>query len=124
MSKGARSVFVFSIYLFILGAILILIPNVLLSIFAFPETNEVWIRVVGLLIFILGFYYFQASKSEMKNFFQWTVYARASVIIFFIIFVLLGFASPVLILFGFIDAAAALWTHLSLRSEKQILQSA
>jgi hypothetical protein len=124
MSKSARSLFVFSIYLFILGAILILIPNVLLSIFAFPETNEVWIRVVGLLIFILGFYYFQASKSEMKDFFQWTVYARASVLIFFIIFVLLGFASPVLILFGFIDAVAALWTQLSLRSEKQILQSA
>ncbi len=124
MNKGARSVFVFSIYLFILGAILILIPNVLLNIFAFPETNEVWIRVVGLLIFILGFYYFQASKSEMKDFFQWTVYARASVLIFFIIFVLLGFASPVLILFGFIDAVAALWTQLSLRSEKQILQSA
>ena len=124
MSKGARSLFVFSIYLFILGAILILIPNFLLSIFAFPETNEVWIRVLGLVIFILGFYYFQASKSEMKDFFQWTVYARASVIIFFIIFVLLGFASPVLILFGFIDAVAALWTHLSLRSDKQILQSA
>ena len=124
MSKSARSLFVFSIYLFILGVILILIPNVLLSIFALPETNEVWIRVVGLLVFILGFYYFQASKKEMKDFFQWTVYGRTAVLIFFIIFVLLDFASPVLILFGFIDAVAALWTHLSLRSDKQILQSA
>ena len=124
MSKSAQSLFVFSIYLFVLGIILIVIPNVLLHLFAFPETNEVWIRVVGLLVFILGFYYFQASKGEMKDFFQWTVYGRTAVLIFFIIFVLLDFAPPILILFGFIDAVAVLWTQLSLRSEKQILQSA
>ena len=118
MSKSAQSLFVFSIYLFILGLTLIVIPNVLLNLFTLPETNEVWIRVLGVVLAILGFYYFLASKSEMKKFFQWTVYGRASVIIFFIIFVLLDFAPPILILFGFIDAVSALWTHLSLRSEK------
>ena len=119
MSKSARSLFVFSIYLFVLGIILIVIPNVLLNLFTFPETNEVWIRVVGMLVLILGFYYFQASKSEIKKFFQWTVYGRTAVLIFFIVFVLLDFAPPILILFGFIDAVAALWTQLSLRSEKK-----
>ncbi len=119
MSKSARSLFVFSVYLFALGIILIVIPNVLLSLFKVPETNEVWIRVVGMLVFILGFYYFQASKSEIKKFFQWTVYGRTAVLVFFIVFVLLDFAPPILILFGFIDAVAALWTQLSLRSEKQ-----
>jgi CDP-diglyceride synthetase len=88
--------------------------------FSLPETNEVWIRVVGMLVLLLGFYYFQASKNEMIKFFQWSVYARAVVPIFFIVFVLLDFAPPILILFGVIDAAAALWTHLSLRSEKQL----
>ena len=119
MSKSAWSLFVFSVYLFVLGIILIVIPNVLLSLFKFPETNEVWIRVAGMLVFILGYYYFQASKSEIKKFFQWTVYGRTAVFIFFIVFVLLDFAPPILILFGFIDAVAALWTQLSLRSEKQ-----
>jgi len=119
MSKSARSLFVFSIYLFVLGIILIVIPNVLLKLFTLPETNEVWIRVVGMLVLILGFYYFQASKSEIKKFLQWTVYGRTAVLIFFIVFVLLDFAPPVLILFGFIDAVAALWTQLSLRSENR-----
>ena len=119
MSKSARSVFVFSIYVLVLGIILIVIPNVLLNLFTLPETNEVWIRVVGVLLVILGFYYFQASKSDIKKFFQWTVYGRTSVLIFFIIFVLLDFAPPILILFGFIDAVAALWTQLCLHSEKQ-----
>ena len=120
MSKSAQSLFVFSIYLFILGLILLVIPNVLLNLFSLPETNEVWIRVVGMLVFLLGFYDFQASKNEMINFFQWTVYARAMVPVFFIVFVLLDFAPPILILFGVIDAVAALWTHLSLQSEKQV----
>ena len=124
MSKSARSIFVFSIYIFVLGIILTVIPNVLLSLFTLPETNEVWIRVVGMLILILGFYYFQASKSEIKKFFQWTVYCRIAVLIFFVVFVLLDFAPPILILFGFIDAVAALWTQLSLLSEKQVIQSA
>lgn len=119
MSKSARSLFVFSIYLFVLGPILIVIPNFLLGLFKFPETNEVWVRVVGMLVFFLGYYYFQTSMNEMKKFFQWTVYSRTGVLIFFIVFVLLDFAPPILILFGFIDAVAALWTHLALRSEKQ-----
>jgi hypothetical protein len=117
---SAQSLFVFSIYLFILGLILLVIPNVLLNLFSLPETNEVWIRVVGMLVLLLGFYDFQASKNGMIKFFQWSVYARAVVPIFFIVFVLLDFAPPILILFGVIDAVAALWTHLSLRSEKQV----
>ena len=119
MSKSARSLFVFSIYLFALGAILIFIPNVLLRLFHMPETDEVWIRVVGMLASIVGFYYFRAAKSELKAFFQATVYGRTSVFIFFIGFVAAGLAPPVLILFGFIDALAALWTQMSLRSEMQ-----
>ena len=92
-----HEVFMFfqSIYLFILGTTLITIPNVFLSLFFLPETNEVWIRVVGMLVLILGFYDFLASKNEMKKFFQWSVYARAAVSIFFLIFVVLGLAPPV-----------------------------
>lgn len=119
MGKSARSVLVFSVYLFVLGIVLIVVPNLLLTLFSFPETNEVWIRVVGMLVFILGFYYFQASRSEMKKFFQWPVYGRTAVLLFFIAFVVLGYAPPVLILFGIIDAVAAFWTELSLRSEKR-----
>ena len=55
MSKSARSVYVFSIYLFVLGLILEIIPNILLSLFFIPETSEVWIRVVGMLVLILVF---------------------------------------------------------------------
>ena len=73
----------------------------------------------GMLVFILGFLLLSSSKKMiLKLFFQATVYGRAAVPVFFIVFVLLDFAQPILILFGVVDALAALWTHLSLRSEK------
>lgn len=116
MSKGARSVFVFGLYLAVLGIVLMVIPNFLLGMFFFPETNEVWIRVTGMLVLYLGSYYLLAARKEMTDFFLWTVYFRSFVIVFFVIFVLLGFAGPPLILFGVIDLLGAIWTGLSLRS--------
>ena len=120
MSKSARSVFVFSFYAYVLGAILVLIPNFLLRLFQLPPATDVSIRIAGMLIFLIGFYYFQASRNELRKFFQWSVYARISVLFFFIAFVVAGLAPPVLILFGVIDAAAAIWTQLSLRSERTV----
>ena len=118
MSKSALSVFVFGVYLFILSITLLIIPNVLLKIFGFPPTEEVWIRVVGMLIFLISFYYFLSARKDMTDFFRWTVYLRSSVILFFIIFVWLDFALPVLILFGVVDLLGAVWTGLTLRSSK------
>jgi len=123
MSKAAFSLFVFSIYLFVMGFVLVVMPNHILSLFQLPETNEVWIRVVGMLILILGLYYSTAARNELTPFFRATVYARSAVLLFFVAFVLLGFAPPVLILFGLIDAAAAVWTGLALRAEKTVRES-
>jgi len=69
-----------------------------------------------MLVVFLGFYYTQAARKEMTDFFQWTVYVRPTVIVFFTAFVLLGFANPPLILFGAVDLLGAIWTALALRS--------
>jgi hypothetical protein len=118
MSNPAKSVFAFGVYLIGLGAILVVTPNTLLALFGFPNTSEVWIRVVGMLLLFLAFFYIQAARNELAGFFQWSVYTRSSVIVFFIAFVLLGFVSPMLILFGIVDLLGAIWTGLALRSSK------
>jgi hypothetical protein len=58
-----------------------------------------------------------ASRNELLLFFRWSVPARLSVPVFFIAFIALGFAPPVLLLFGAIDAIAALWTLACLRAD-------
>jgi hypothetical protein len=117
MSNGAHSVFVFGMYLALLGIVLIAAPNILLGMFFLPHTTEVWIRIAGMLLLFLGFYYTQAARKEMTDFFRWTVHVRATVILFFTAFVLLGFAGPSLNLFGVVDLLGGIWTGATLRSE-------
>ena len=119
MSRAARSLFVFGIYLAVLSLLLLLVPNLLLGLFGLGATTEVWIRVVGMLTLILSVYNILASRAELTPFIQWSVYARASVILFFIVFVVAGLAPPALIMFGGVDLAAAIWTGVSLRQDAQ-----
>jgi hypothetical protein len=117
MSKSAFSLRVFSIYMLIVGVVLIADPNWLLALFGVPDTHEVWIRIVGMLMLIIGFIDFMASGNEMRLFFRWSVYARLAVTIFLISFVVLASAPPVILIFGAIDAGGAIWTGFCLRAE-------
>lgn len=117
MSKSAFSLRVFSFYMFIVGAVLVAYPNWMLSLFGVPETQEAWIRIVGMLMLIIGFIDFMASGNEMRLLFRWSVYARLAVPVFLTGFVVLASAPPVLLVFGAIDAGGAIWTGLCLRAE-------
>ena len=119
MSAAAKTIFYFAIYLAGLGLILLIVPNTLLSLFKIPATSEVWIRVVGMLVLILAFYYWNVVKSNLITFIRWSVPARAVVILFFTAFVLLKMAVPNLIMFGVVDLLAALWTRQALSKEKK-----
>jgi hypothetical protein len=120
MSMAAFTVKAFGVYVALLGLTLLVAPNVLLGLFGIPATSEVWIRVVGVLAFNVGVYYRYAAKSEATPFFQATVYARAAVPLVFLVFVVLGMASPVLVLFGVVDLAGGLWTLAALRAERRV----
>jgi hypothetical protein len=95
-------------------------PNTLLGLFALGATSEVWIRVVGMLAAILGVYYRAAATAELTPFFLATVLGRSSVPLFFIVFVLAGWAEWPLVLFGVVDAAGALWTWRALRQAPSV----
>ena len=124
MSNPARSVFVHGIYLALSGLTLISVPNLLFGLLGIPATQEVWIRVVGVLTLILGFYFIQAARREVTDFMRWTVYARLTFMSFCVIFVLLGFIGPVLLLFGLLDLLGAVWTALALRSANNLSDDA
>ncbi len=116
MSKAAFTIKAFGIYVLVLSLGLIFAPNLLLAPFGIPATNEVWIRVVGVLAFNIGVYYWFAAAGEAVAVFRASVYTRVFVFVAFVAFAALGLASPMLVLFGVADLAGALWTHLALRS--------
>jgi hypothetical protein len=118
VSAAARSVFAFGVYFTLLGLTLFVAPNALLGLFGLPPTEEVWIRVAGILALAVGFYYLLAARAELAVFFRWSVYARAPVLPLFALLVVLGLAQPRLILFGLLDALGAIWTALALREPR------
>ena len=118
MSQAAKSLFAFGIYLCGLGLILLLVPNLILQVFGVPPTNEVWVRINGMFVLCLSFYYVQAARTELTNFIRWTIWGRIAVIIYFAAFVLLVSAPKSLLLFGLVDLLSAIWTWLALKRDK------
>lgn len=115
MSGAARSLLVFGVYLVALGVLLLLFPNLLLRFLGAPLTNEIWIRVNGMFVICLAYYYIQTARHGLTGFIRWTVWGRAAVIIYFVAFVLLAGAPKALLLFGVIDLLSAIWTFTALK---------
>ncbi len=114
MSTSAISILVFGIYIIVVGTGFLFIPNTVLPLFKFPKTNEPWIRIMGLIVAILGFYYIVAAQNELTPFFWATVIGRFAILIGFILLVVTKKAQPMLIGFGVVEAAGGLWTLLTL----------
>ena len=114
MSPSAISIFVFGIYIVLVGAGFLFIPNTVLPIFKFPKTNEPWVRILGVVVVVLGFYYVIAGQNELTPFFWATVVGRFAVLISFLVIVVTKKAPPMLITFGVIDAVGGIWTLLTL----------
>ena len=118
MSKAAFTIKAFAVYLFGLGVLLLLAPDLVLGPFGFPAPKEVWIRVLGVVVINLGAYYWAAAASETRRLFMVTVYTRVFVLAAFTGLALLDFARPALTLFGIVDALGALWTYFALKSDE------
>lgn len=108
--------YVFSAYLLVVGAFLSVGPNSLLSLFGLPETNEVWIRILGVVSVLLALYYFDAARNDSRSFFAASILGR-------------GFSTAALVLlwatgrpwqlmiFAGIELAGAIWTYTAMRAE-------
>ena len=116
MTPVARSVLIYSIYVFGLGATLLLAPNVPLPIFGLAQATEVWIRVAGMTVIFLGIFYVVAARNEYREIFVASVWIRFAVPFIFAGFVIAGFAPWNLILLTPLDVIFAIWTLMSLRS--------
>jgi hypothetical protein len=108
---------VFAVYLFVVSPVLVCAPNFLLTMFGIAPTGEVLIRVVGVIAFNLGVYMWVAARHENKPFLEASVYTRGSVFCAFVVFALLGLASPMIVLFGLIDLGGGLWTWYALKAD-------
>lgn len=120
MSKSAKSVLVFGIYLGIIGLVLLIAPNSLLIPFGIETTNEVWIRLSGILMMAIAVYYILGARHEIIIVIKATAYIRLTIIFFFTAFVILDLVSPNILFFALVDFGGGIWTYLMLKKEGHI----
>ena len=120
MSRGAatpaaRSVAAFGLYLAALGLGLACAPNVMLALFRQPPTGEPWLRILGVVAFVLGGYYLAAARGEAVVFFRASIRGRVVGAAAFAILVAAGIAPRFVLLMAALDALGAGWTWNALR---------
>ena len=117
MTPASKTVYYFGFYLLLTGVTLIVAPNFLLSLFQIEATTEIWIRVLGAVVTVVGFLYVYMAPANHTLFLTLTVFARYSILVWFTAFVVLGWAPTQLVAFGLIDGAGATWTYFALKSQ-------
>ena len=116
MSRAARSILVFGIYLTALGAGLFVSPDAMLAIFRQPPTHEPWLRVLGLVSLVLGFYYIAAARADLTPFFRATLLGRGVGAVVFAAMVAVGIVPAFVLLMAAFDGLGALRTWSAIRS--------
>ena len=115
MSSAALSVLAFGIYVIVAGLGFLVMPNTILGLLGVPSTEEPWIRIVGMVMVVIGYYYFQTGRNDVKEFFMWTVQGRVGVFVVLLLIYILGWGPWQVIIFGVVDLLGAAWTYLTSR---------
>lgn len=119
MSKARVSIIVYGAYLATAGLVLALIPNVLLTLARIPDDHGFWVRIAGVLAFVLGIKGIHNSSAENPKFFQFDNFTRGFAGTFMVALVILGIAPKIILLLAAIDYGGSLWTALAIRVDKR-----
>ena len=72
MNQSTISMIVFGAYVSIFGLLFMIMPNPLITLFGFEPVTDIWIRITGLILIIIGYYFFMAVRERAYNFYRWT----------------------------------------------------
>lgn len=115
MSRAARSLFVYGLYISTAGVGMLLVPRVFVLAFGLPPGSEVMLRFGGVLALALGFYDLLAARTELSPFLRWSVLPRAFACLVIVTLWALGLMPARLLLIGVVDLGCAAWTWTALR---------
>lgn len=98
------------LYVIINGLLLLFIPNTVLGMFGFEPTHEIWLRVMGLLVLALSFYYYNIAHHGNRKIVMATVYGRLFFCGGLVLFAVFGIAQPMIAAFAGLETLLALWS--------------
>ncbi len=115
MHPAANSIKYFGFYAMLTGVGLALAPALVLMPMGIAAPTEIWIRVVGVLALVVGYYYWACGSANLVAFFRASVRGRALFAVLMVLLILVFSAPWQLLIFAAIDLAGAAWTFQGLR---------
>lgn len=102
----------------ILGGIpMVAVPGAILGLLGVPPADDVWVRLWGMEVVVLGFYYVAAGRADLRPFFVASVWGRIAFCAALIGLVLLVSAPWQVLIVGGFDALGVMWTLAALKRD-------
>ncbi len=117
MKQSTLSMLVFAIYMAFVGIAFVVIPTPFVTFFGFAAPDPLWIRIFGVVLGILTFYYAMAIREQAFRFYYWTSLGRLALLPAYAVFVLAGIAPWIALVFGAFESGCAIWTGIALRRQ-------
>ena len=115
MHLASTSIKVFGAYVVLTGLGLVLSPGLVLAPLGIAVPAEVWIRVLGALATVVGYYYWACGSAGDAVFFRASIKGRIGFAAL-VALLIVAFDAPLqLVLFAAIDLGGAAWTLVALR---------
>lgn len=115
-NPASKTIFWFSFYPLGAGLTMILAPTLPLTLFDFPNEGIDWIRMLGVVTAIVGYYYLNNGRTGGIQYARFTVHARVLIPLVFALMVMAYNMPAIYIALTAVDFAGGLWTWLALRS--------
>ena len=115
MDAAAKSLAVYGVYPLLNAIALILDPSDVLTLFGLPGTSEPWIRVLGLVLGEIGYYFIIAATRGLSAIYPAIVHVRVVASLLFVALVVTKVGPWQLLIFGAVDLSTALWTRISIK---------
>jgi len=114
-NPASHTIFVFSFYPLGAGIFMFLLPSVPLELLGLPVEGTDWIRMLGIVTTLIGYYYFNNGRKGALQFARFTVHGRISMPFIFGTMVLAFDMNPLYVAFTAIDVLGGLWTWKALQ---------
>ena len=115
-NAASRTIFLFGFYPLLAGFSMVIAPALPLEFMGLPVEGLDWIRMLGVVTAIVGYYYLNNGRTGGIQFARFTVHARTLIPFVFLAMVLIFDMRPIYIAFTFVDVLGGLWTWSALRS--------
>jgi hypothetical protein len=119
MTRAALSVYMYGLYLISSGLPFLLIPHFTLGMFGLSAGDDLWIRLVGVLLAVIGSFYVAAVLTRSDRMLIWSVPTRYATATLMAVMVALGEAGLALLVFAALDALTASLTWVAIRADEE-----